>query len=732
MKIDKVVVRNFRRLQGCEIEFGETSTLFVGANNSGKTSAMDALSLFLREDDQSKFQTRDVTLYNWKKLNDIGEAWLSDVPDAPPPAAYLPNMIEFLPQLDVWLNVKAEESYQVQDLLTGLDTAGIIKVGVRIVFQPKNIDDLYKNFREAYKHAQSLMTSERRAANPELALYPKSLWDFLDNHSNLRKYFGLRYYKLNSADAADVYELKNDSRPLKKIIRVDKISAQRGFTDPESEELNKFENLSRQFSSYYDRHIAPKGILKEEDYDLTKALVTFNTALEKELANRFKPSVEELRKVNYPGFYNPAIIIKSRINPSQTLSHESSVQFKLDDADADADAAKRPLYLSENYNGLGYQNLISMSFRLIQFRDNWIRKDSPLDMDEDDKAPELIHLVLIEEPEAHLHSQAQQVFIQKACDLLVPDSTEYGTLTTQLVISTHSNHIAHEVDFKNIRYFRRIIDANNHKISEVVNLHNTFGKDSIEEKFVSRIIKATHCNLFFADAIIMVEGDAERLLLPTFIEKLEKPAEIKNSLSTAFIERLEVGGNYAQKFRSLIEKLGIYTLVITDLDSADKATKEKALPKEGAGQVTNNSTLKEWLPAKSDVDELINLPNDLKATALVRVAYPTKTKVKYKDKEENFIPYTFEDALVFSNSVFFGKVGEDLGIIKKIRKEFADSVSIDASHQWLFSEFYEKSRQKGTFAVDLLYAEDFADIVAPEYINEGLLWLQKKLNENAE
>ena len=124
--------------------------------------------------------------------------------------------------------------------------------------------------------------------------------------------------------------------------------------------------------------------------------------------------------------------------------------------------------------------------------------------------------------------------------------------------------------------------------------------------------------------------------------------------------------------------------MITDLDSADKATKEKALPKEGAGQVTNNSTLKEWLPAKSDVDELINLPNDQKETALVRVAYPAKTKVKYKDKEENFIPYTFEDALVFSNSVFFGKVGEDLGIIKKILIAFADSVSNAASPEWVF------------------------------------------------
>ena len=47
MKISFVEIQNFRKLKQCKIEFGKTNTLFVGPNNSGKTSAMEALEKFL-------------------------------------------------------------------------------------------------------------------------------------------------------------------------------------------------------------------------------------------------------------------------------------------------------------------------------------------------------------------------------------------------------------------------------------------------------------------------------------------------------------------------------------------------------------------------------------------------------------------------------------------------------------------------------------------------------------
>ncbi len=47
MKIKKINLRNFRRLEDIEIDFGEKETVFVGPNNSGKTSATSAFKIFL-------------------------------------------------------------------------------------------------------------------------------------------------------------------------------------------------------------------------------------------------------------------------------------------------------------------------------------------------------------------------------------------------------------------------------------------------------------------------------------------------------------------------------------------------------------------------------------------------------------------------------------------------------------------------------------------------------------
>ncbi len=47
MRIIGIDIQNFRKLFGCHIDISKETTLFVGANNSGKTSAMDALAKFL-------------------------------------------------------------------------------------------------------------------------------------------------------------------------------------------------------------------------------------------------------------------------------------------------------------------------------------------------------------------------------------------------------------------------------------------------------------------------------------------------------------------------------------------------------------------------------------------------------------------------------------------------------------------------------------------------------------
>lgn len=221
------------------------------------------------------------------------------------------------------------------------------------------------------------------------------------------------------------------------------------------------------------------------------------------MSQGFQPALKELGTLGYPGFYNPNIKITPQLKPTDGLDHNSALQYELDGC--------KDSFLPETYNGLGYQNLIFMAFRLIRFRDSWLKigkqKASPPAGTNLEYPP--IHLVLVEEPEAHLHPQAQQVFIKQAYKILTSrDEVKIGNLTTQLIISTHSSHITHECEFANLRYFRRIQPATGKvQSSKIINLSNVFGGDKNTQQFVSRYIKLTHCDLILRRMrLFLIEG----------------------------------------------------------------------------------------------------------------------------------------------------------------------------------------------------------------------------------
>ena len=153
---------------------------------------------------------------------------------------------------------------------------------------------------------------------------------------------------------------------------------------------------------------------------------------------------------------------------------------------------------------------------------------------------------MIEEPEAHLHAQVQQVFIKQAYDVLRKHEKlkDANDLRTQLVVSTHSSHLAHEADFASLRYFRRLpvkAVGGSVPVSCVVNLSETFGSGDETGRFVKRYLKATHCDLFFADGAVLVEGPAERILVPHFVRKRDQYEYLRR----CYITWLEIGGSHA-------------------------------------------------------------------------------------------------------------------------------------------------------------------------------------------
>src|SRR5690625_2975567 len=111
MRISSIYIQNFRKLQQCRIDFSKNTTLFVGANNSGKTSAMDALGKFLAG---RLFSFNDLTISNRAKINEIGNEWIKKECEKPQD---LVKWNQILPMLDVWLDVECGEIHYVASII---------------------------------------------------------------------------------------------------------------------------------------------------------------------------------------------------------------------------------------------------------------------------------------------------------------------------------------------------------------------------------------------------------------------------------------------------------------------------------------------------------------------------------------------------------------------------------------------------------------------------------------
>jgi predicted ATP-dependent endonuclease of OLD family len=757
LKIAHIDIQNFRKLKACRIELADESTIFVGANNSGKTSAMDALIMFLKKSKRKEFSTTDITLSNWTAINQTGAGWISLDEESDPDLNMDVWRVQ-LPSIDVWLQVNESQIHYVSHILPTLDWDGGL-LGVRLILEPKDPEKLYKAYVSAHSVAKETVAvrkvGEGEKAASSLALWPTSMRDFLDR--KLHEFFAVSAYVLDPALACGTspqpfteYMEALDGDPFNGLFKIDIINAQRGFSDPNAGEgaANNDRRLSAQLRNYFDKHLDPNELPDASDLDALEAMESARTAFDQKLKTSFSSAIGELEGLNYPGFSDPQILLSSKVNPLDGLNHDSAVKFKVIRSGNPLGDA---FCLPEKYNGLGYQNLISMIFNLIRFRDEWMRVGKAGKREVDSSKPvEPLHLMLIEEPEAHLHAQVQQVFIKKAFSVLRnhPELSDKQQFATQLVVSTHSSHIAHETDFTGLRYFRRqpLVNELDVPYACVVNMSATFGVDRKKTKgetpeeaqelevtetaqFAKRYLKTTHCDLFFADAVILVEGPAERMLVPHFI-RTHYP-----ELDRSYISLLEIGGSHAHRLRPLVEALGIPTLVITDLDSIQADSTSKARPVIGKSLRTGNDTLKTWVPEETSLDEVLcaSCEQKIASNGKVRVCYPCVSSIHFKDEAEqpeteSAIPYTFEDALVLSNLPVFRAMAGKAGLIKKMVKAVNEQ-TLDEACQSMFNAL-DKNAKKAEMALDLLYSVKPSTLKPPPYIAEGLDWLKNEVTNS--
>ena len=751
MKIISFNITNFRRLSNVKIDIADEKTVFVGANNSGKTSASHALKCFLSKDGKKQIRINDITLINHKEINRIGEKWeqydRTGISDEDIQKSYQ-EFNNYFPSLDILINVPKNEIHHVVKIIPTLDwQVGVL--GVRLCYEANSIDELRKTFIE--ERLKAIKANEKG-----VTLWPSNLVDFLSN--KLNSFFTINTYLLDVDNESNEIRKKSDfivkGFNIHDLIKFDFIPAQREVSD-DSDKADDIEKPATQIRQYYDTIINPeKSPTEDRDFDAITAIQNSQNSFNKMLETNLESLFEEIKSLGYPSIADPDIEIKTKIGIlSSFINHSSALNYKIND-----------LSLPENYLGLGYQNIIAMTVKLIKHRDEWLGIGKSKEQKEHIKR---LHFVIIEEPEAHLHAQAQLVFISNSYKLLTRyKNTEDSvikelykhidkSLCTQMLVTTHSSHIVHEVDFACLRYFDRFTsNVCEIPLTQVKNLSNYFESQDAGKRFAARYLKLHHCDIFFADALIMLEGKAEKILIPQFIkDRFEQ-------LYRRYISYIEIEGNYVHIFRPLIEILGIDTLIITDLDSVDQSGK-KQQPKKGVEQISSNPVINTWLfddnKNKKTIDILINLKEErvkklLSTSSEVYFAFQQEIDVDFLRLEGGFnkkfigqtIPRTFEDALLINNLEFIAQLPEKIDTLPTKEKSQLKKVvmiyekSNDLTE--LMEAFYTGLNPnvklvqgignitKAELALELLFICDTNyTLNPPKYIELGLNWLNNRL-----
>jgi len=681
MKITKVSLKNFRRLEDVEIDFEPEETVFVGPNNSGKTSATNAFRLFLTS---PNFKIHDFSVSRIADINTFGDVVEDDG------SMEVPSI-----EMDLWFSINPDIEFgRVFSLIPNISVA-FDEVGVRIKYSVKDS----KKLQSEYWSAFPIQKNGKRT---------KNLAHFLSLSSNLSRHFALAYFTLeNTGDEMVAHPMDPDEakKSLKSLIRIDFVDAQRNIDDHEATRSNR---LSTAFAAFYKKNLQQADVSKAANQVIDEN----NEKLNEHYKKHFKDLMDIIHNLGVPSINDRQLKLISSLSPEVALQGNTSLLYVDPDLNHE---------LPEAYNGLGFKNLVYMAIQVSHFHLQWISTE--------ERRP-LCQVIFIEEPEAHLHSQVQQTFIANIWEIVrkAALNAEEPSKIPQIGISTHSSHILDAVEFSKVRYFRRCVlkgedpamvtTLNASKILSLrgfkPNKASASGETEDESttlSFLKKYMKLTHCDLFFSDAAVLVEGTVEKLLLPEMINK-NAP-----ELNSVYLTTLEVGGAYASRFASLLEFLGIPYLVITDLDSVDPANNRSACRADTAGAVTSNSSLKFFLDV-SDITDLSVLPKAKKSVFgdSGYITFQQPTPVNHYGASCELLGRTFEETFIYQNISFFKDNKISSGIDFNADKEH--------DYQAVYEAIRGSSFKKTEFALDVASSVEAWE--TPIYISEGLLWLKGK------
>jgi len=376
------------------------------------------------------------------------------------------------------------------------------------------------------------------------------------------------------------------------------------------------------------------------------------------------------------------------------------------------------LNIPEGQFGLGYSNLMSIIGEIIDYIEQY----------PDEEFHSKLNLICIEEPEAFMHPQMQELCIKNINDAikyLLGGSSK--KINSQLVVTTHSSHILNSKihtsnSFDNINYMTIINNLSNVINLKDKNIINSDSTDAINDlKFIKKHMKHKVSELFFSDAIIFVEGITEETLLTYYIDS-------NVELNKYYISIFNINGAHGLVYHNLIKLLKIPTLVITDLDI--KRTQDEKDNFTQINNLTDKKTTNKTISKYHGSDNIGDIPTCFEDENLY---------LTFQSQQiESYYATSLEEVYILKN------YNNDLlnKVLKKLKpKIYSGIVGEPEDRNKLKDNSYKLqsklSNSKSDFANELLYQlsiKDDEEVTPnlPEYIENALNWLQGKLKPEEE
>lgn len=646
MYISELAIKNFRNFKNSYFKFKPGVNTLIGENSSGKSNALYAIRLLLDDTlplSASKFLEEDFnrSLRGWKGHWIVLKLTLKNL-DSSEAASFLSHHIE-----DPTDSANSEGTYGLYFRPN--------KVTRKKLFEftqaKKPIEELENLLNEiTLNDYETVFTSRLNADFNDEQVYKEVVGDFIE---------GI-FPDPEKEDKMLTGNISPHITLIKKEISCTFVKALRNvISELKQKKSSPLLQLLR--GTAKEIEISEAEGIQQQVKDLNNNISELDEI--EELTKKIKKSLN--RTLGYT--YSPRVNIKSelpeeieRIMHSLTLwvgDDSGSNQGKIDDL------------------SLGGANLIYITLKLLEYE---------FYQDQEEKAA---HFLLIEEPEAHIHTHVQKTLFDK-----------YNFENTQVIITTHSTHIssASKIDSVNVLIkepaFTKVCHPSN-------------GLDADTCKRIERYLDATRSTLLFAKGVILVEGDAELILIPAMFKSM-----FGLSLDEIGVSVINMSSTVFEHVASLFDDHRIHRkcAIVTDLDvSID------VLPNNPQN---DNAEQKKMRDSQKSGEERADRLNE---------AYRENQWI-----EVFYAPHTFEIDFALSGNEF--EVGKVLNSIYDRSHDIRESTKkLDSGNETIVGKEtlrLAKKEGKGWFA--LLLAENLnSNTYMPDYILKAISFTSEHITK---